>query len=153
MSTTTDKRLSRRKMMLVAGGVVAGAGALLAAPMRGKIRNVARRMMVNSGVGRGFLSLANATYEEWLNEVGATFTLGGRTSLRLAGVRALPTMGAKPQGVRTQGFAAFFDPMGAQQVAPNLIYTATHPSYGPMQIFLAGTSDSRTPGRMVAVFN
>jgi hypothetical protein len=140
-------------MMLIAGGAVAGASALLAAPVRDKIKNVARRVVVNTGVGQSFLSLGDGTYEEWLNEVGATFSLGGRTNIQLVGVRALTTLGAKPQGIRAQGFAAFFDPMGAQSVAPNLIYTATHSSYGPMQLFLADSRSSSAPRRMVAVFN
>ena len=110
MGKAKDNKLNRRKMMLVAGGAVAGASALIAAPYRTKIKRVARRVMVNTGVGRGLLSLGNASYDEWLNEVGATFSLGGGTNMRLVGVRALPTYGARPDGVRTQGFAAFFDP-------------------------------------------
>lgn len=153
MGKTTEKGLSRRKMMLVAGGAVAGASALVAAPFRTKIKQVARRAMVNTGVGQGLLSLANASYDEWMNEVGATFSLGGGTNMLLVGVRALPTSGAKPNGVRTQGFAAFFDPMGNQSVGPDLIYTVFHPSYGAMLLFLGGTPDPRTPRRMVAVFN
>jgi hypothetical protein len=153
MAKTTDTGLSRRKMMLITGGAVAGAGALIAAPFRGPIRQVARRALVSTGVGRAILSLADAGYDEWLSVVGSSFSLGGGTSVQLVGVRALPTSGSKPQGVRSQGFAAFFDPAGSQSVAPNLIYTATHTMYGPTRIYLAGTSDPRTPRRMVAVFN
>ena len=109
--------------------------------------------MVNSGAGRALLSLSGANFAEWQSVVGSTFALGGSTDLRLVGVRALPSAGRKPQGVRAQGFAAFFDPGRGQSVAPNLIYTATHSTYGPTQIFLAATNDPRTPGRMVAVFN
>ena len=153
MGKTQEKKLNRRNMMLVTGAAVAGAGALIAAPNRTRIKRVARRIMVNTGVGRGFLSLGNATYEEWLNEVGATFSLGGSTNMRLVGVRALPTSGAKPDGVRTQGFAAFFDPAGSQSIAPDLIYTVFHSSYGATLLFLAGTGDPQAPRRMVAVFN
>jgi hypothetical protein len=153
MAKTTDTGLSRRKMMLVTGSAVAGAGALVAAPFRAQIKNVARGTIVSTGFGRAFLSLANADYDEWLSVVGSSFSLGGRTNVQLVGVRALPTSGRKPQGVRGQGFAAFFDPPRGQSVAPDLIYTATHSQYGPTQIYLAATSDSRTPGRMVAVFN
>jgi hypothetical protein len=140
-------------MMLIAGGAVAGASALLAAPVRDKIKSVARRAVVNTGVGQGFLSLGDGTYEEWLSEVGATFSLGGRTNIQLVGVRALTSLGTRPQGIRAQSFAAFFDPMAAQTVAPDLIYTATHSSYGPMQLFLAGSRNPNAPRRMVAVFN
>lgn len=153
MAKTTDTGLSRRKMMLVTGGAVAGASALVAAPFSGPIKQVARGAIVSTGIGRIFLSLSTATYDEWLTVVGSTFSFGGGAVLQLAGVRPLPTLGSKPQGVRTQGFAAFFDPTGSQSVAPNLIYTATHSTYGPTQIYLAATSDPRTPRRMVAVYN
>jgi hypothetical protein len=153
MGKTTEKGLSRRKMMLVTGGAVAGAGALIAAPFRDEIKSAARKAIVNSGVGTGLLSLGTANYDEWLSVVGSTFGLGGRTNVTLVGVRALPTSGDKPQGVRTQGFAAFFDPAGNQTVAPDLIYTATHSTYGPTQLFLAAAGGARTPHRMVAVFN
>jgi hypothetical protein len=152
MGKTTEKGLSRRKMMLVTGGAVAGASALLAAPFRDNLKSAARKAVVNSG-GSGLLSLGTASYDEWLSVVGTSFGLGGRVNVQLVGVRALPTSGAKPQGVRTQGFAAFFDPSGHDTVAPDLIYTATHSTYGPTQIFLASASDRDSPRRMVAVFN
>ena len=152
MGKAKDSNLNRRKMMLVTGGAVAGASALVAAPFRESIKSVGRRLTVNS-TAAGFKSLANGTYEQWLNEVGAKFTLGGTSRITLVGVRALPTSGAKPQGVRAQGFAAFFEPPAGQSIAPDLIYTATHTSYGPMPLFLARSSDPATPRRMVAVFN
>lgn len=151
-----EKGLNRRKMMLVAGGAVAGAGALLAAPFRDEIATKARELVVSTGVGRGMLSLATAGYDEWLTLVGSTFSLGGRTSIQLAGVRPLPTLGTRPQGVRAQAFVALFDPVTAMArqvtIAPDLIYTATHNVYGPMPLYLAATKDTRTPGRMAAVF-
>jgi len=140
-------------MMLVTGGVVASGAALAAVPLRDEIIIGVREVVGGIPGGRRLLSLSTASYEEWQSVVGSTFSLGGRTNVQLVGVRALSTSGAKPQGVRTQGFAAFFDPMNGQSVAPDLIYTATHSVYGPSQIFLAATSDRRTPGRMVAVFN
>ena len=85
--------------------------------------------------------------------VGSNFALGGSANVQLVGVRALPSSGSKPQGVRSQGFAAFFEPARGPSAAPDLIYTATHSAYGPTQLYLAATSDPRTPGRMVAVFN
>jgi hypothetical protein len=153
MANTTEAGLSRRKMMLVAGGAVAGAGALVAAPFRTAIRSVFRKADVTGGGSRGPLLLATAGYDEWMSVVGSSFSLGGGSYIQLAGLRALPTLGSRPQGVRSQGFAAFFDPTNGQSVAADLIYTATHNQYGPLQIYLAGTSDPRTPGRMVAVFN
>ena len=153
MAKTTDTGLSRRKMMLATGGAVAGASALVAAQFSEDIRIAARDVVANIPGGRTLLSLGDAGYDEWLTVVGSSFSLGGRTNVQLVGVRALPTSGSKPQGVRSQGFAAFFDPAKGQTVAPDLIYTATHNQYGPTQLYLAATSDQRTPGRMVAVFN
>ena len=153
MGKTTDKGFSRRKMMLITGGAVAGASALMAAPYRRNIKQVARRVLASNVLGRSLINLGDASYEEWLNEVGATFTLGGNTNMLLVGVRALPTSGARPSNVRQQGFAAFFEPMNSQSVAPNLIYTVYHSSYGAMLLYLGGSSDPATPRRMVAVFN
>ncbi len=153
MGKTTEKGLSRRSMMLLAGGAFAGASALMAAPYRRSIKQVARRVVASTSLGRSFLSLANANYDEWANEVGATFSLGGRTNMELVGVRPLPTSGARPDNVRAQGFAAFFEPSGGQSVAPNLMYTVYHSSYGAMLLFLGGSADPATPRRMVAVFN
>ena len=149
----TDKGLSRRRMMLITGGAVAGASALIAAPMRRNIKQVARRVVASTGLGRSLISLGNGTYDEWLNEVGATFTLGAGVSAELVGVRALPTSGARPDTVRQQGFAAFFEPSGNRSVAPNLIYTVYHSSYGAMMIYLGRSYDPATPRRVIAVFN
>lgn len=151
--TKTETGLNRRKMMLVTGSAVAGASALVAATNRDEVVNVLRGAVGSVPGGRGLLSLSTASFAEWQSVVGSTFSLGGRTNVQLVGVRALPTSGGRPQGVRQQGFAAFFDPAGTQSVAPDLIYTATHSAYGPSQIYLAATSDPRTPRRMVAVFN
>ena len=153
MGKTSEMRFTRRKAMLVGGAAVAGASALVAAPYRRNIKQVARRVLASNVVGRSLISLADASYDEWLNEVGATFTLGYNTNMVLAGVRPLPTIGARPDSVRQQGFAAFFDPAGGQTVAPDLIYTVYHSSYGAMLLYLGGTNNPATPRRMVAVFN
>lgn len=153
MTRKTDKGLNRRNMMLVTGGAVAGAGALIAAPFRDAIKSTARGERIGTGPGPGMPALATGTYEQWLAAVGQTFGLGGRTNIQLVGVRALSNAGTKPQGVRAQSFAAFFDPVNGQNIAPDLIYTATNNAYGTLQIYLGGTSDPRTPGRMVAVFS
>lgn len=149
---TTKNGVNRRKMMLVAGGAVATAGALIASPFRDELRNAGRKAIASTGVGRGALSLADGSYDEWVAEVGATFSLGGGSSIRLVGIRALNSGGTRPEGVRQQAFAAFFQPVGRQTVAPELIYTATHRDYGPMPIYLASAEGPRTPGQLVAVF-
>lgn len=154
MTNKTKKGLDRRKMMLVTGGAVAGAGALIAAPFRDELRETARSVAASTGVGRAMLSLADAGYEEWQAQVGSVFSLGGNSRATLVGVRAFPAPGdARPQGVRGTAFAAFFDLPARQSVAPDLIYTAVHPQYGPLPLYLSATPDRRTPNRMVAVFS
>lgn len=153
MTNTTDTGLSRRKMMLVTGGAVAGAGALIAAPFRDEITDAARKVVASTPLGRGMLSLANAGYEEWLAQVGTVFSLGGSSRATLVGVRAFPSGNTpRAQGMRSPGFAAFFDLPARQSIAPDLIYTAVHPQYGPLPLYLSAAADRRTPNRMVAVF-
>lgn len=146
--------LNRRKMMLITGGAIAGAGALIAAPFRAEIAATARRVLTSVPLGRGLLSLANAGYEEWAAQVGSVFTLGGGTRITLAGVRPLPSSGTRPAGLgRDRAFVAVFEPARGQSLAGDLIYTANHSEYGPLPLFLSAASDARTPGRMLAVFN
>lgn len=148
-----DSRFSRRNMLLVLGGAVAAAGAFAAAPFRNIVTQRAREMLVASPRLRGLVSLANGSFEEWQAQVGSRFAIGGGQMIQLSGVRALASAGARPAGVgRARAFAAFFDPVGGG-VAPDLIYTANHNQYGPLQIFLSAAPAQRTPGRMLAVFN
>lgn len=141
-------------MMLVTGGAVAGAGALIAAPFRAEIAATARQVLTSVPLGRGLLSLADAGYDEWAAQVGSVFALGGGTRITLAGVRPLPSSGTRPAGLRRdRAFVAVFDSPRGQSLAGDLIYTANHPEYGPLPLFLSPTSDARTPGRMLAVFN
>ena len=150
----TGNKLSRRNMLLIAGGAVAGAGALIAAPFRQQIVRRGRELVTSTSFGRRFVSLANADYDEWAAQVGSTFTLGGGTALKLVGVRAFPSSGNRPAGLaRSRAFVAVFDPLGGRTLAGDLIYTANHAEYGPLPLFLSGAGDPRTPARMLAVFN
>lgn len=144
--------LNRRKMMLITGGAIAGAGALIAAPFRKEIAATARQVLTSTPLGRGFVSLANAGYEEWAAQVGSVFTLGDGTRLTLAGVRAFPSTGMRPRDGRDRAFVALFDAGSRRNVAPDLIHTANHAEYGPLPLFLSA-GNSTTPGRMLAVFN
>jgi hypothetical protein len=148
----TVNALSRRKMMLITGGAVACAGALIATPFREQIAATARRAMTSTTFGRSLVSLADAGYDEWTAQIGSTFTLAGGTNLTLAGIRPLPSAGTRPAGLgRDRAFAALFDTGGGQRLAGDLIYTASHPEYGTLPLFLSSTGDAR--GRMLAVFN
>lgn len=141
-------------MLLVSGGAAAAVGAYAAAPFRNIISQSARDLLVSVPRLRGMVSLASGSYEEWLNQVGATFSIGGGTSIRLSGVRAFASSGARPASVsRQRAFVAFFDPVGRSTLAPDLIYSANHAQYGPLQMFLSAAPSASRPARMMAVFN
>ena len=145
-------RLSRRNVMIAAGGAaVAGIGVALT-PLGNPVKARARQALAGSGWGRTMLSLADGTMAEWQAQVGSTFAVGGGTTLRLAGVRAMNSGGERPMSVtRRSAFAAYFDVLGGQSLPGELIYTASHPQYGPLQIFLSESGSA--PRRMLAVFN
>lgn len=149
----TESRFSRRNVLLVMGGAVAAAGAFAAIPFRAVITQKARQLVVAMPQLRRLVSLANGSYEEWQAQVGSRFAIGGGQVMQLSGVRALPSAGARPADLgRSRAFVAFFDPLGGT-MAPDLIYTANHAQYGPLQIFLSAAPAQRAAGRMLAVFN
>lgn len=149
-----DRFLSRRNMLLAIGGGVAVTGALVAAPLRRAVTQSARRLIVSQPWARRILSLADASYEEWAEQVGSTFAAGGGYGMRLVGVRPLASTGQRPAGLsRQRAFLAVFDATGGSTMAGDLIYTVNHPQYGPLQIFLSASAEPRSPGRMHAVFN
>lgn len=149
-----ESRFSRRNVLLVMGGAVAAAGAFAAIPFRAVITQRARQLVVALPQLRRLVSLANGSYEEWQTQVGSRFAIGGGQAMQLSGVRALASTGARPADVgRARAFVAFFDPLGGSNMAPDLIYTANHAQYGPLQIFLSAAPAQRAAGRMLAVFN
>jgi hypothetical protein len=148
----TDSRFSRRNMLLVLGGAVAAAGAFAASPFRNLATQRARDLVVALPRLRHLVSLAQGSFEEWQAQVGSQFAIGGGQVMQLSGVRALPSGGARPAG-RVRAFVAFLEPLGQGTMAPDLIYTANHAQYGPLQIFLSAAPAARAPGRMLAVFN
>ena len=148
----TESNVSRRSLLLVAGGVAA-AGALAASPARTVIAQGAQDLLGSRGGTPRIASLASASYEQWLSQVGAVFAVGGGVRLMLSGVKALSSSGARPANLRSRAFAAFFDPAGGSTLAGDLIYTVTHAQHGPLQLFLSASPDTRTPARMLAVFN
>lgn len=146
--------LSRRNVMIAGGGTVAAIGAFAASPLSNPLTSEVRGMLAGQKWVRGVLSLANATYAEWESMVGATFSLGGGATMRLTGVRALASDGSRPLNVaRRQAFLGVFEPGRGQSMAGDLIYTATHPQYGPVQLFLGNAPAPRGAAQMLAVFN
>jgi len=153
--TQTSFSLSRRKLLVGLGGVAAGAVALMAAPFRSVVA-VATREMVSSQpvLRRLLLSLANAGYNEWLDQVGSVFVVGGGTSMKLVAVTPFDTVGTRPAGLgRDRAFIAKFDVQNGGTMAGDLIYSAMNPRYGAFPIFLSGSNDPSLRHRMTAVFN
>jgi hypothetical protein len=149
-----ESTLSRRNLLLVLGGAAAAVGALAATPFRNIVVLRARELIVALPRLRRLVSLANGSYEEWQAQAGSRFALGAGTAIQLNGVRALTSGGVRPAGLgRARAFVAFFDPVAGATMAPELIYTANHPQYGPLQIFLSAAPAPGTPARMMAVFN
>jgi len=148
----TRGTFSRRNMLILAGTAVAALGAVIAAPYRAVIGRRASSLVRAEPIGRRSASLASAGYEEWAEQVGATFLVGGAQGMSLAGVRPLASSGTRPAGMRDRAFVALFDVAGGT-MAGDLIYTVSHQNSGPFQVFLSAASDPRTPGRMLAVFN
>ena len=150
----TRSFLSRRKLLIGLGGAAAAAAALIASPFRAVIALTARDLVRRQPALRSLLSLADAGYDEWLDQVGSMFSVGGGTALKLVGVSALDSGGARPMRLgRTSAFLAKFDVQNGGTMAGDLIYTASHPQYGALRIFLSASTDPRLPHRMTALFN
>ena len=141
--------LSRRNILVGAAG--AAVCAIVATPLlRPVVGDRARRLLASNPVTRRFVSLDDAGQAEWAAQVGTDFTASTGQRLRLAGVRAFPSPGQRPAGLRQGAFAAFFDVADGAAMAGNIIYTLAHPQYGSTPVLLSVTD---TPGRMLAVFN
>lgn len=141
-------------MLIAGGGAVAALGAFSLSPLGTPVTRKARQLAASQPWARRFLSLSQGTLAEWEAQIGSVFSVGGGISMRLAGVRAFASPGARPRGVsRKSAFLAVFDVEGGAQMASDLIYTVSHPQYGPLQMFLSASADPRSPARMLAVFN
>jgi hypothetical protein len=151
----TRSFLSRRKLLIAVGGVATLAVAFMASPFRSTIGATARNLVRQQPtLRRMMLSLGDAGYGEWTDQVGSTFLVGGGTNLKLVAVSALASGGARPANLgRDSAFIAKFDVQNGGTMAGDLIYTALHPQYGAFQLFLSGSSDPSLPHRMTAIFN
>lgn len=144
-------RLSRRSTLVALGGAAVTAGAVLAASRTTLLSQSGGGSTGSTSGSRTTVNLATAEYETWLAQVNTKFTGGGYT-LKLVGVAPLNSAGVRPDPLRDRAFALNFDLAAGQTMAGDLIYTISHPQYGPLQIFLSGTGP-QTPSRMLAVFN
>lgn len=146
--------LSRRALIAAFGGAAA-AGVLVAARYGATIGATVRNVLRSQSLARPTISsLADGGVDQWLEQVGSIFTIGGGLSLKLIGVTALNSPGQRPSLVRRSGaFLAKFDVQNNGTMAGDLIYTASHPRYGAFRIFLSASPDPRLPHRMTALFN
>jgi hypothetical protein len=147
--------LSRRKLVAGVAGIAVGAVALMASPFRAVIVAPARNLLRSQPVlRRMLLSLADAGYDEWLDQVGSTLTVAGGTSLKLVAVTPFNSIGTRPASLgRDRAFLAKFDVQNGGTMAGDLIYTAVHPQYGAFTIFLSASSDPGMAHRMTALYN
>jgi hypothetical protein len=98
-------------------------------------------------------ALATGEMDRWAGMVGREFQATG-IRVKLTGVRALPTAGARPSGVtRQQAFLAVFDPVDGQPMAGDLIYSLSSNGIAPLDVFMLSGGTTEMPLRMHAVFN
>ena len=142
--------LSRRNILITLGAAVAGTVALAGTALRPVITRQARRVLASTPLTRGMLSLSQAEMTEWSDQIGSVFNIGGGYQLKLAGIQPLQSDGVRPSSLRDRAFAAVFDVTRGSALPGDLIYTLSHPQYGPLQLFLSSTGN---PRRMLAIFN
>lgn len=142
------KAFSRRNVLIGAGGL-AGLAALVATPALRPLLPGGVRRMLDGRAAPGAAALARAEREQWSAQVGSTFDVAGQT-LRLAGVRPLPSEGERPAGLRRQGFLAVFDVVGGGGLPGDLVYDLASRRHGALSLFLSATDDT---ARMIAVIN
>ena len=102
------------------------------------------------------LSLADAGYDEWLDQVGSTFSVGGSTAMKLVAVTALNlrTARGRTASPRQRLRRHVRSVQAARTMAGDLIYTAIH-----SDLWRVARSSCRRrairdpPQRMIAVFN
>ena len=150
----TRSFLSRRRLLVGAGGAATAATAALFSPLR-TIIDVSTRNLVRSQpvLRRLLVPLADAGYDQWLEQVGSIFSVGGGQSMKLVSITALASGGPRPFGSRDRAFIARFDVQNGATMAGDLIYAASHPVYGALRIFLSASTDPRLPHRMTAIFD
>ena len=141
--------LSRRNILFGIAGI-AVAGIVATSRLLPSAEHGTRRLLAGNRFTRRFLSLADAGQAEWSAQAGSVLSLDGGYRLRLAGTRALPSGGARPPGTRDRAFLAVFELLDGASLPADLIYSARHPQYGPLPLFLSATDN---PARMLAVFN
>lgn len=149
MSKPTLPLLSRRNAVaaLAVGGVATGAVA--ASKLGFTVAKFAAPKTV-SWWDRPAVDLATAGRNDWLSQVGSTFSLQsetGNVTMKLAKVTALPAPGARPRGLRDQAFALAFEPVGGAMPEGDRIYSMSH-SGADLKVYFAESDKV-----LLAVFN
>jgi hypothetical protein len=150
MSSSTEKRLSRRD--LLAG--FAAVGAFAAVAMAAKNSRITRSSSLRgtaTGTRSRPASLATAEIEHWMAEVGSDFDIA-HTRMRLSGVRALAAEGTRPAELRQRPFIAVFDLPQGEALPGNLLYHIANRNYPAFDIYLSEPGD-QSLHRMLAIFN
>ncbi len=151
----TGAFLSRRRLLLGLGALATAAAAIVSKPLRTLVLTRSRELVRAQPVlSRLLISLADADFLEWRDQIGTNFAVGGGANMKLVSLIGLAVPGPRPPDLgRSQAFMALFDVQNGGTLAGDLIYTVSPLRYGPFQIFLSASTDPNLPHRMTAVFN
>jgi len=149
MTKPTQPLLSRRNAVaaLAVGGIATGA---VAASKFGFTAGKFAAPKTLSWWDRPAVDLATAGRNDWLSEVGSTFSLQsetGNVTMKLAKVTAFPSAGARPRGLRDQAFSLAFEPVNGAMPQGDRIYAMSHAG-ADLKVFFA-----KSDKVLLAVFN
>ena len=143
--------LLSRRLILGMGGAAVTTAAVVVSPLRRVLALTAPDLARTATNPLRVTPLADAGFDDWLDQVGSIFNAGGGTVLKLVAVDPMQSQGQRPLRLgRDSAFLAKFDVQNGGTMAGDLIYTVSHPR-GAFQIFLSASTN--LPSRMTALFN
>jgi hypothetical protein len=147
--------LSRRRLLVGLGTVATAAVAMVSTPLRTLVLTRSRELVRSQPVlAHMLLSLADADFLEWRDQIGTNFGVSGGATMKLVSLIGMAVPGPRPANLgRSQAFMALFDVQNGATIAGDLIYTVSPLRYGAFQIFLSASTNPNLPHRMTAVFN
>ncbi|HEX9946693.1 MAG TPA: hypothetical protein VGA98_04055 [Allosphingosinicella sp.] len=151
MTREISSLLSRRNLLAGLGFGVAAVGALATPALQ--LSWTRKPDPKGDGWDRQFTSLARAGLDEWSRHIGAEFALAGGVAARLAEVRALPSPGQRPAGLRDRAFAVVFESAGGTLPAGDRILDMAHAEAGALKVYFSACSDMCGGRRLQAIFN
>jgi hypothetical protein len=151
----TGAFLSRRRLLIAMGGAATAAVAMVKTPLGPLVATRVRELVrARPVLSRMLISLADADFLEWRDQIGTNFALGGGVNMKLVSLIGLAVPGPRPANLnRTGAFMALFDVQNGATLPGDLIYTVNPLRYGAFQIFLSASTNPSLPHRMTAVFN